>query len=219
MTKREQVESYILDLMDQVDPTGKNTERYKLLFKGLNGKQFDEFMHHLKQKDTQISVVLPNLSSDITSDSAIAIAKKRKVPVFAKVVFKDQKTGRAYTTKYEHLILTLPVRRLSQYLFHKISLPESDSHVNPVSGQVIPPDKGAALSAIETQMLVSKGLETSIIELVKIRAGDVNAYKAMKYQIEETGEVSLADVPMTGRPRSAITAQMYLHAMGINSNL
>jgi hypothetical protein len=205
--------------MDDIDSTGRNTERYKKMFKDMSGKQFEEFIISLGNKDTQLSVMMPNIDSTMTTDGAIALAKKRNVKIFDKVVFADMTTGRKYSTEYDMLILTLPIRRLSQYLFHKISLPESDTHINSVSGQVIPPDKGAAISAIETQMLASKGLETSILELIKVRAGDINAYKAMKYQIEESGEVSMANIPLTGRPRSAIVVQMYLHAMGIDSNL
>jgi len=219
--KREKVETYIVELMSQIDKKfgSKNGERWKKLFKSMSTKEFDDFMHALKNKDTQIDALLPNSTTHITTNDVIDLAKKRKVPIFSKVYFHDMHTGRKYLTKYEMLILTLPVRRLSQYLFHKISLPDGDNHVNPVSGQVIPPDKGASLSAIETSVLASKGLETSIIELLKIRGGDMNSYRAMKYTIEEQGEVSMADIPLTGRPRSAITAGRYLHAMGINSNL
>ena len=207
--------------MSQIDGMsgGKNVERYEHMFSHMSDVTFDAFMHALLDKKTQISAILPNDSTTVTTNDAVALAKKRNVPVFSKVRFHDVTTGRPYLTKYPMLILTLPIRRLSQYLFHKISLPDGDSHVNPITGQVIPPDKGAALSMIETQVLASKGLSTSIIELLKIRAGDMNAYRAMKYTIEEQGEVSINDIPLTGRPRSAITAERYFHAMGLNISL
>jgi len=218
MTNREQAELYILKLMSELDSTGFNTNRYTELFKSMNNQKFDEFMQLLKAGKTQLNVQLPNVVTKITTNDVIALAKKRKVKIFEKIVFHDPHTKRKYVTKYPMLILNLPIRRLSQYLFHKISLPEGDQKVNPVSGQVIPPDKGAAISAIETQVLASKGLETTIVELIRVRSGDLNAYRSFKHQIEESGESKIADVPMSPSPRSAIAAGRYLHAIGISSD-
>lgn len=217
-SKRAKVEEYIIKLMTQIDQFGcHNLTRYKKFFSSMSDERFDAFMHALRNNQTQISAILPNDIANITTNDVVELANKRNVKIFSKVQFHDMHTGRPYTTKYEMLILKLPIRRLSQYLFHKISLPDGDNHINPVSGQVIPPDKGAALSAIETQVLASKGLSISIIELLKIRAGDNNAYRSMKFTIEETGNVSMKDIPLTGRPQSVITLQKYLHAMSINS--
>lgn len=218
MNKRDQAEAYILKLMNQLDKTGSNASRYSTLFKEMSNQKFDEFMQALRKGETQLNVQLPNVLTKITTNDVVAVAKSRKVPIFERILFHDSHTKRKYLTKYAMLILNLPVRRLSQYLFHKISLPEGDQKVNPVSGQVIPPDKGAALSAIETQILAGKGLETSVIELVRVRSGDLNAYRSFKHQIEESGEAVLADVPMSPSPRSAVAASRYLHAIGIDSN-
>jgi len=219
-SKRVRVEEYILKLMTQFDTFGgNNVDRYTRLFKSMSDKRFDEFMNALKAKQTQISAILPNNMSSMTTNKVIAIAKKRGVVLFSKINFHDMHTGRPYKTAYPVMVVALPVRRLSQYLFHKISLPDGDSHINPISGQVIPPDKGAALSSIETQILASKGLSVGIVELLKVRGGDMNAYKTMRLTIEEQGDVSLNDIPLSGRPRSAITVKSYLHAMMIDSNI
>ena len=220
MTKRERVTEYILKLMTEFDRfCPGNTSRYNTMLESFSDNRFHEFMVALRDGKTQLNVIIPNNKSNITTNDVVALAKERNVKIFSKIYMYDMHSGRKYLTKYPMLILKLPVRRLSQYLFHKISLPDGDNHVNPVTGQVIPPDKGAALSAIETQVLASKGLSTSIVELLKIRAGDMNAYRSMKYTIEEQGDVSMTDIPMTGQPRSVITAGRYLHALMISSNL
>lgn len=216
--KRKAVEEYVLKLMMDFDQYGgSNAERYTKLFKSMNDKQFDEFMISIRDKRNQLSVVLQNNNNTLTTEKVVALAKARGVRIFSKVYMFDPHTNRKYLTKYPMMIITIPVRRLSQYLFHKISLPDGDNHVNPITGQVIPPDKGAALSAIETQILTSKNLTTSIVELIKIRSGDMSAYRSMKYQIEETGEVSIKDLPMTGQPRSTITVGNYFHGLMIDS--
>lgn len=220
MNKRKRVEEYIIKLMKRIDQHGgKNALYYQKLFQSMNDQQFDEYMHALKAGTSQLHIIMPNGISKLTVDDAIRIAKENNVKIFERIYLHDPLTGRRYLTKYEMAVLNIPIRRLSQYLFHKISLPDGDSHTNPVTGQVIPPDKGAALSAIETQVLASKGLETSIVELVKVRAGDMNAYRTMKYTIEETGEVSMSDIPLEGRPRSVVTLQRYFHGMMIDSTI
>lgn len=218
--KRKKVEEYILDLMDEFSKFGgNNAERYRRLFKAMNDDEFDRYMHELKAGNTQLSVIMPNNDSHITTNAVVELANRRGVKIFQRVNMYDPSTNRKYLSKFPMMVVVIPVRRLAQYLFHKISLPEGDSHLNPVTGQVIPPDKGAALSMIETQILASKGLETSIVELLKVRAGDMSAYRTMKYTIEDQGDVSVTDIPMTGRPRSVITMNCYLHALGIAGNL
>lgn len=220
MNKRTRVEEYIFALMDDFDKFGgTNRARYTKLFASMNNKAFDEYMQLMRLGKTRLTVILPNDISKLTTNAAIELAKKRNVQLFSKIYLHDTHSRRKYLTKYPMMVVTLPVRRLGQYLFHKISLPDSDSHVNPITGQVIPPDKGASLSAIETQILASKGLDTSIVELIKVRAGDMTAYKAMKHTIEDQGEIQMTDLPLTGRPRSVITAQKYLHGMMIDSTL
>lgn len=212
--KRKKVEEYILNLAKEFDQYGgTNAERYKKLFSSMNNKQFDDFMIAIRDGKSQLNIILPNDKNSLTSNDAVEIAKKRNVKIFSRVYMYDPHTNRRYLSKYPMMVITSPVRRLSQYLFHKISLPDGDNHVNPVTGQVIPPDKGAALSAIETQVLASKNLSTSIVELIKVRSGDMSAYRAMKYTIEEQGEVSMKDLPMDNQPRSAITMKNYFHGL------
>jgi len=217
--KRKAVEAYILQLCNDIDKTGDSAKRYTKMFKSMSDSKFTSWMVHIKNGTSQLNIMLPNMSTDITVDDAVKVAKKRKVNIFSRINFNDGATGRKYLTEHSFLVVRLPIRRLSQYLFHKISLPESDRNINPVSGQVIPPDKGAALSAIEVQILASKGLESSVVELIKVRGGDTDAYNSLKYQLEEEGRSSLAELPMEGRPRSAVTSSIYLRAMGISNNL
>jgi sRNA-binding regulator protein Hfq len=197
---------------------GKNVERWTNFLGSLSDEDFDNFMQALRDKKTRISVVLPNGTSTMTTNTAVELAKKYDVQLFSRVYLHDMHTNRKYLSKYPMMIINLPVRRLSQYLFHKISLPDGDRHINPVTGQVIPPDKGAALSAVETQILASKGLEVSVLELIKIRSGDMNAYNSLKFNIEQTGTASMADLPLQGRPRSTVTAGRLLHGLMIDSN-
>ena len=218
--KRKKAETYILTLMKDIDKSGKNTQRYKDIFSKMSDKQFDIYMKAMRDGSTNLFMYFENGTEDnITMNDIIAIAEKRKVKVFEKLKLYDNILDRWYESEYNAMIINVSVRRLSQYIAHKISLPESDTNVNPVSGQVIREDKGAKMSMIETAVLGSKGLTTTATELIKVRGGDTMAYQAAKNQMETTGKLNLGIIPMENRPRSAITAKVYLLALGIDSNI
>ena len=198
---------------------GNNVLRYTKLFESMSDKTFHSYMESIRDKKIQLDVIIPNGTDKLTTNNLVDLAKRRNVQLFSRVFMYDPHTNRKYLTKYPMMVITVPIRRLSQYLFHKISLPDSDTHINPITGQVFSPDKGAALSAIETHVLASKNLSTSIVELIKLRAGDLNAYRTMKYTIEENGRVSLDEIPMTNQPRSVVTARNYFHGMMIDITL
>jgi hypothetical protein len=175
-------------------------------------------MDNLKTGDSRISIMIPNMTDGLNTTKVINVAKSRNVRIFDKLRYKDPITKREYLTEYPYLVVRLPVRRLSQYLFHKISLPESDKRISPISGQVIPPDKGAALSSIEVQMLASKGLSTSVVELIKVRGGDTDNYNKLKYQIENEGSGLIGELPLgESRTKSVTTANLYLRSLGIKT--
>ncbi len=217
--RRIDAEAYIIKLMNDIDKTGANADYYAAKFDKMSTTEFDKYMKALRDGGTQLYSIMPNSTAKITTNSAIALAKKRKVTLFSRIWYNDLQTGRRFLSKYPVLVLPLPVRRVSQYLFHKLSLPDSDKKVNPITGQVIAGDKGAALSNVETQMLASKGLKTSIVELLKLRGGDVRGYYSMKQLIETTGSASFNDIDLTNKPRSVVTTGRYLHGMMIETDM
>lgn len=217
--KRKKVQAYILTMVNEIDKTGANQKYYEERFKSLSDKQFDSWMRDIRDKKTVLSIFTGSDDRNIGMNKLVALAKKRKVKLFERIRIVDKFTGKPYLSKYEAMILQLPIRRLSQYIAHKISLPESDTNTNPATGQVIPPDKGAKLSMVETAILGAKGLDKTAIELLKVRGGDLTAYYGAKYQIEEEGNLTLESVPLENRPRSVITANILLQSIGIDTNL
>jgi len=219
INKRKKVESYILTLMKKIDPSKYNFGMYSKLFEGMNDKEFDSYMVSLREKETSLFMISPNMKPRLKMNEIVELAKEYGVELFQRIFLIDPNTKRKYLTNKKYMILDLPVRRVKQYLFGKLSLPESDSHINALTGQVIPPDKGSALANIEVQILASKNLDKSLLEMVKVRGGDTKAYSQFKHQLEEEGRTSLAETPMDSRPRSVITTGIYLNAMMFEHNL
>ena len=217
--KRKKIQIFVLGLMAQLDSTGENKDRYRKLFSSWSDNEFDKWMKAIRDGKTNLFIYLDNTKQSVSMNKLVKLAKTRKLKLFEKLKLHDESIDRSYLTHYEYMVIRVPVRRLSQYIAHKISLPESDSKVNPVTGQVIPPDKGAKLSMVETSILGSKDLKTSAVELLKIRGGDITAYQSAKHQIEDEGTLTMESLPLTNRPRSVVTANVYLNAIGVDTNL
>lgn len=202
-----------------MDPSGKNTERYEDIFKKMNDGDFDTFMENIRDGKQKLFVYTPNMDNNLDIDNLLAASDALNLKLLDHLKLWDSSTQKHYTTANEYLVVTLPVRRLKQYLEEKISVPESDSKIDAYSGQVIKPDKGSSVSGVEMQTMVSKGLHNSIAELTNVRGGNIAAYSDFKAELEETGKASLQSAAENSRPRSAVVAGTYLTAMMLENNL
>jgi hypothetical protein len=219
MTKKRQLtERYIINAISRIDKD--NAKRYETFFKSLSDAQFDNFMKALKSNQIQLRIYFPNVKKNIKNQTIFDLAKYFKIPLYDYIRLKNRISNTYYYSKHPLLILKLPVRRVKQFLFNKIRIPESDKHISKLSGQVMKPDKGSKISLIETYLLASKGLEKSIVELIKVRGGDLKNYHQLKSKILETGEVSLQDLELDkSKPKSVTVLDGYLKAIHLNINL
>jgi len=217
--KRKKVEAYLFKVLDDIDSTGANSKLYRTMFKKMSDTKFDQLMKKIRDGETRLFIMLPNMKNDLTMNDIVELAKKYAVDLYERVYLSDSQTGREYLTNKTYLILNLPVRRVKQYLFNKISLPESDSNVNLLTGQVINEDKGAKITDVETKILANKGLDTTLVELLKMRGGDTSLYQEAKRQIEETGDVSWEDLDINSMTKSVVIAGMFLEALMLEHNL
>lgn len=217
--KRKQAEAFIINHVNIMDPGGSNGKRYRALFDSWSDMQFHTFMEGLRDKTMKIVLYVPNLKLNLQQKDLFKCADALGIKIFERVRLWDSTTNRYVLTPQEYPILRLPVRRLKQYLMDKISVAESDSKIDAFSGQVVRPDKGSSISSVECQTILSKGLKTSISELIRVRGGDLAAYASFKSQLEETGFASLNEVPADSRARSTVILATYLTAMHIQNNL
>lgn len=217
--KRKKVQEYILNHIKKIDQTktNDNYNRYKELFDKMSDKDFDDYMHRLKNGDENIYYINCTMRDNVDVTTLINYAKEVGVKLFEKVKLWDNVTNTQYLTPNEAMILQLPVRRVSQFIDHKLSVPEGDSKIDLLSGQVVKPDQAASLSQIETQTLYTRGLENTIIELIKYRGGDVVAFGEYKRELEETGQTTVGRD--TGSvARSAVVMGVYFNGMHIETN-
>jgi hypothetical protein len=217
--KRKKAEARILDVIDKLDPSKYNGDRYRKLFKLMTDDDFTRYMQDIRDKKRKLAFYVPNMKIHIRMEDILAVAKELGVKFFERLRLWDNVTKRYYLTPQEYLVLKLPVRRLKQYLESKMSIPESDSHLDLFSGQVIKPDKGSSISLVELQTMLSKNLDNPITELSNLRGGNTPGYAAMKGQLEENGLANISSIDTNSRVRSVVVTNAYFTAMALQSNL
>lgn len=216
--KRKQVEEYILRTIDSMDLSHENTGRYREFFKSLTDKEFDEWMKNLRDKKEVLTFYVPPLGKTTSIDRLVKTAKSIDLQLFSRLKLWDSVTNSYYLTPNKYLVLKLPIRRMSQFVDHKLSVPEGDSRIDLLTGQVVKPDKAGGLSQVEVQALYARNLKDTIRELIKYRGGDVVAFGDYKRELEETGTTSIGK-DNGSAVRSAVILQVLLSGAHIESNV
>ena len=215
--KRKKAQDRILEVVNELDETGINTKYYTELFAKLSDKEFDAYMHRLRDKTDVLAYYAPNMIHKNHINKLIALCKKHGVKLFERLRIYNTETDTYYYTPRKFLILQLPVRRFSQFVDHKLSVAESDKRIDMLSGQVTKPDQAATISQIEIQTLYARGLNSTIRELAKYRGGDVVAFGEFKRELEEQGAATI-DQETGSVVRSAVTLDVLYSGMHIESN-
>lgn len=222
MSNRKQAEKEALYFIDMFLPGSANKQLLADAFKRMSDQQFAEWCEELEAGTKYVTLYAPNLA-EVTLDIRrnYKIAEALGFELFQQLRLTDQSTGQEYLTPNKHLIGMLPLRRQVQMLAKKRSIPGSNHVVDERSGQASGDSKGSRLSGPEIQVNISKGLKTAVLELVKFRGGDAEAYNQMNRQIMETGEASLSSI-MAESPsivKSNKTLSIYLSSMMLRNNL
>lgn len=215
---RKKTEEFILEKLAPLDKSGVTIKRYKEMFSKMSDTEFDQFMSDLESGEEVLYVYFANMKDKISIAEMRDYAKSLGVELFERLRMWDEPTQSYYLTPHKYCILQLPVRRMSQFVDHKMSIPEGDSKIDILSGQVIKPDKGAGISQVEIQALYARNLPSIITEMLKYRGGDVVALAEFKRELEEQGRTTIGRD--TGSvSRSVVTVNNLLIGMHIESNI
>jgi hypothetical protein len=216
--KRKAVQDKILKVVSAMDPSGTNVKYYTQLFNSLSDKDFDSYMKRIKDGTDVLPFYAANMVTKIKVKDLVKVAENTGVKLFERIKMYDPITDSYYLTPHEQFVIILPVRKMSQFVDHKLSVAEGDSRIDTLSGQVIKPDQAGSISQIEVQTLYARGLKATISELTKYRGGDVVAFAEFKNELEERGTTSI-DKDSQSVARSAVTMDTLFSGMHIESNV
>lgn len=215
--KRKKAQAKILSIVNAMDKSGMNNEYYTKLFDSLSDKEFEAYMIRIRDKKDILPFYAANMISKIKVKDLVRVAKSINLELFERIRMYDPITDSYYLTPHKQMIVQLPVRKMSQFVEHKLSVAEGDSKIDVLSGQVCKPDQAGSISQIEIQTLYARGLKSTIRELAKYRGGDVVAFADFKRELMEQGKANISRE--TGSiTRSAVTLDVLFSGMHIESN-
>lgn len=221
---RKAAEALIIKWISKLDPTGVNTKMYKdEIFPSLSDKAFDEWMKKIESGTEYLFINIPNLTGkQVNVENNLKVADEMGVKLFQKITQTDPVTGKRYTGTRKYLIVDLPVRRQIQMITNKISIQAAGAKRDDLSGQIAgtSKNKGASISYPETLVLYSQGFDKTIVELLKVRGGDVEASRVVHDSINTQGSANLGSIDnLPTRAKSSETLSTFLKAMHLDNNL
>jgi hypothetical protein len=218
---RKQAQAYILKYIDRLAPGGHNLKLYQDLFAAMNDAEFDRYMQDLKSGRKFLSIVAPNFgTTKISVQNNLAIADEIGHDFFQRLWIGPTDKQPAYLTPVKYLVIDLPLRRQSQHLIKKRSIPDNNRVVDQLTAQPTGPSKGAKISYPELQILAAMNMDESLTEMIKFRGGDKGGYNAMNAMMLRYGTASLKTLNQyaTG-VESTKTLKVFLTAAHLQNNL
>jgi hypothetical protein len=221
MANRKAATALAVKIIGRFMPGSPNAAITQELLDELTDEQFDALMHRFRDGSATLTLYSYNLDKHkLSLDRNLKIAKIMGHEFFQRLYLTDPITGVTFLTPERYLILRLPVRRQQQLLIKKSSIPDSNLHVDELTGQPAGPSKGSKMSFPEIQVLFAQDQNRPIEELIKFRGGDAKAYRAMTRSIIETGQASQDAIKVNPtRVKSTETFSTLLKAMHLANTL
>lgn len=216
---RKKIETLIYKVYDILDKTGKNTEYYKHLFAGMSDKEFVDFF----KQDFPLKYQVVMFKNEPAMDQIIKGLDFIKVPVTEKVSFPflyENTKGEAVTSELPVTVVYTTIKRMKQMVQKKTGYSVNIAKRDYRTGLLIDIDKNGNSTDREFESLVTFDLPATLHELATYRADAMRAKSKFYNEINLTGMVRQADVPVESDDsiaRNLISA--YLIGCHINSNL
>lgn len=219
---RADAEEFILKHIEALLPGSPNRQTYADMFASMDDAAFDKFMETIKPKGGSIlALVCSNLGPwRLSIKRNLEVAKSLNHNFFKRIWISDGTEVPKYLSPIPYLVFDLTLRRQSQMLVKKISIPEDNKSVDDLTGQPTGRSKGSSLSYPETMVLSAQDLPYSLTEMLKYRGGDIKGFNAMNAAISRTGGVSQKTIEKLGSTvRSTDTLRNMLTGMHLENTL
>lgn len=215
---RRAAEAFIISHIDEMTNNKENVEFYKKKFKSMNDAEFEAFIDGLDNETIRLAVVEPNYSPNgfVSSEKLTEMCERLGRPIMQSIYYEGRDGLPSYKSPVKYPVYLVPVRRASQMLIKKVSVPPHTKVRDMLTGQVTGESKGATLSGPEGQFLGAMGANYSAIEKMKYTAGDARgeaAYIAMLSRYGRANQSVLeqfsSGVKVTQAVNTFLTAAMH----------
>ena len=218
---RKAAENFILTYIKKLSPNSENVNLYKKLFASMDDNAFDALMNDIDSGKRFLCLIEPNgMNTGLSVENNLKLAEELGYKFFQQLWIDGKPGEPAYLTPIPYLVLDLPVRRASQTLTKKIKVPEHNKAIDALSGQPTGESKGAKISYPELQVCASMGLQSSMLELMKYRGGDVKGNKAYNAMINKLGNTNITTLNQySSGVESNKTLRTFLNSMMLKANI
>lgn len=223
--KRKAAEKLVYDVMNALDPTGTNTNRYKKLFSTMSDSKFENFMKCMFEDDNMnFTLEIKEFDREVNLDMVEKAAKILGIELEEYVILPhiSMSQENPVVTKEKCITGYHIEKRMEQTNSKKNS---SSTHIDERSattGQVVGHDKNGRSSDQENIALALIGGTNILKEINGFRADGLQRKNYAYAQIARTGECSLADIEENAgiEDRLALeTVDVYYKTMGIQTDL
>jgi len=193
MGNRRAYEQLVLQTIDKLTEHKENVQFYKDKFASLKtDAEFEKFVNSIRDGEISLTIVEPNFSKKPVKSTKeiIDIAESLGVKIMQKLYVEGKKGMPTYQTEVEFPVIPVYIRRASQLLSKKISVPPHTRVRDLLTGQVTGESKGATVSGPENQLLGGMGALSSAIEMNKFRGGDLRGEAALVAMLSKYGRAS-----------------------------
>ena len=217
--KKKRITDHIVKTISLLEPQ-ENGKKWLEKLNAMTDEQFDFFMTALKEEKEVLSIDVPNMKIILKYENCRKAADHLGIDFFHHLRIKDPITKIEFVTPQKYLVLELPIRRLQQTVYEKMSIPVDDKKIDGLTGQVTGDDRACSITYPEIQALKAQGFKEVLNELVVARGGNINAYAKLKQDLEDLGESDLKNViDPNSISRSTMMLDVLLASMGYETNL
>ena len=220
---RKKMEDLVFNFFSKLDPSGKNTKKYKDFFGSMSDSQFQSFFNKFFQdKSASLTLAIVTYEHDLSMKNIEDAAKFLGVPLFETVVFPDidSENGKSITTSFEVPVGYIHMKAMQQMVRKKNSTSVSIDKRDPRTGQVTGDDKDVQFSIDENYGLMAHNAKACLKEFLSVRADDMVMKQEAYSAIRKNGYVSLNELTDNVHNKVALnTLNVYLLAMHIKTNI
>jgi hypothetical protein len=217
--QRQKIVEKVYKVLKTLMPNGDDAEQWKTRITAMSLTQFNAYMTRMLEGKDDITINAPPFGNVLRMENVLAAAKLTKTKLFHRVWFESPATGRRVLSNEYLPIVELHCRRVQQFIDKKLAIPDDDTHIDAMTGQVTSNSRALGLSHPEIQVLQAIGLDDTLSELVRVRGGDMHAYEAFIEQLENQGEADINLIDGSTRARVSSTVGSLMRGMGLRHNL
>lgn len=223
VVNRADIEKLIYDAFDALDPSGTNTNKFKVMFSEMSDTEFEKFFKKFLADDKEnFTLDIIEFENQLKMENCEKCAKILGIPLMEYVYMpwlsKDK--SKVIVSKEKCLVGYMNIKRTQQLLHKKNGLSVSNERRSATTGQVVDKDKNARDSDIEASLLVALGCDAILQEFHGPRADDLVMKREMQQSISTKGYVLLDELTnLTTNKVTLNTVNTYLLGMGLKSDL